>query len=213
MILSSTVRSNLCFVGNLLGSLALLPSAARENVKINCDSLTVDIIELFAIQNLPYLTFFLRPPTDSRSDSLTSHPLYEFILNGPSIGFLTVWSISQRCSHEDILYHLTHAQNLSNQFLQRLPRLKGLRLVNADDKESGFTYQRIATGDVTERVLPKLVVVFRFEPTDLPQVTFRLSRSTLPFSSPRSTIWTNSTLTSICSTSGCSRNSRKDIEN
>ncbi|CAF4421389.1 unnamed protein product, partial [Adineta steineri] len=43
-------------IGDLLGSLALL-STIKDNVNISCDSLTMDIMKLFGIQNLPYLTF------------------------------------------------------------------------------------------------------------------------------------------------------------
>jgi hypothetical protein len=51
------------YLGDLLGSLALL-STVKENVNISCDSLTIDTVKLLGIQNLPYLTFFLRPITD-----------------------------------------------------------------------------------------------------------------------------------------------------
>jgi len=157
-------------IGNLLGSFAVLSTDTQEQMKMLCDSLTIDIMEMFGIQNLPYLTFFLRSTTDNQPDSITTHPLYDFILHSPSISFLTIWSISQRCSRDDILHHLKHSLDLSSQFLQRLPRLKGIRLINADDQTDGFTYKRIASGDSVDRPLPKLVVVFRFEPNDFDEV-------------------------------------------
>ena len=146
---------------------------------IHCDSLTLDIIKLFGIQNLPYLTFFLRateekPAAESTDDPqalITSHPLYEFILHSPSISFLSVWSIAQRCSDEEILYHMKHSFDLSNLFLQRAKAMKTLRIVNDDGQPGVHTYQRICSGSMANGELPKAVAVFRFEPEEIPQVS------------------------------------------
>ncbi|CAF4487866.1 unnamed protein product [Rotaria sp. Silwood1] len=160
-------------IGDLLGSLALL-STIKDNVNISCDSLTIDIMKLFGIQNLPYLTFFLQSTTDIKQiddnkSLVTSHPLYDFILHSPSISFLSVWSISQRCSNYNILSHMKVSFELTNLLLTNLNDIKRLRILNGDDNQEIYTYQRICSGDAPNIILPKPVAIFRFEPNDLPE--------------------------------------------
>ena len=159
-----------------MGSLALL-SKIKDNVNINCDSLTIDITKLFAIQNLPYLTFFLRSTetenkqTDETNSLVTAHPLYEFILHGPSISFLSVWSMSQRCSNDTVAHHMKQSFDLTNLLITRLKQIKPIRIVNDVDGQETITYQRICSGDASDNVLPKSVVIFRFESDDIPDVS------------------------------------------
>ncbi|CAF0768705.1 unnamed protein product [Didymodactylos carnosus] len=60
--------------GDLLGSVTLLSS--DDNPNICCDSLTLDLIKLFGIQNLPYLTLFVQKssfiPSSLNRGSLTT---------------------------------------------------------------------------------------------------------------------------------------------
>ncbi|CAF1206945.1 unnamed protein product [Adineta ricciae] len=199
--------------GDLLGSLALL-STVKENVNISCDSLSIDTIKLLGIQNLPYLTFFLRPmvsmtngkPTESNfgqdeqintndsstvsttstnrtssssssyssstttndNNSSASPPFYDAILHNPSITFLSIWSISQRCSKSNVLYHMKHSFELVNLLSKRLKQMKTIRILNNDDYAQGvLTYQRICEGDTLNDPLPKTIIIFRFETTDI----------------------------------------------
>ncbi len=188
--------------GDLLGSLALL-STIKDNVNINCDSLTIDIVKLFGIQNLPYLTFFIRPvvnitqekqtelnsiqddqlnndnlstastnrSSSSSSTTAISHPFYDLILHSPSISFLSVWSISQRCSKTNVLSHMKRSFDLANLLMKRLKQIKTLRILNDDDNQGILTYKRICSGDAPNDPLPKTVVLFRFETTDVPEVS------------------------------------------
>jgi hypothetical protein len=199
--------------GDLLGSLALL-STIKENVNISCDSLTIDIVKLLGIQNLPYLTFFIRPITDiihgkqtelnsiqderlnndnlsttstnasssssssttttNNNSSLISHPFNDIILHSPSICFLSTWSISQRCSKTDVLYHMKCSFDLSNLLIKRLKQIKTIRILNDDDNQGIITYKRIFSGDAPDDPLPKTVVLFRFETNDVPEVSILL---------------------------------------
>jgi glutamate/tyrosine decarboxylase-like PLP-dependent enzyme len=169
-------------IGDLLGSLALL-SSIKDNVNISCDSLTMDIMKLFGIQNLPYLTFYLRStteikqPTDDKTSLITSHPLYEYILHSPSISFLSVWSISQRCSNENILHHMKQSFHLTNLLIKRLKDIKTLRILNDVDQQENNTFQRLCSGDAPNDVLPKPVVIFRFESNDLPEVSVAIAKN------------------------------------
>ncbi|CAF3554175.1 unnamed protein product [Adineta steineri] len=162
-------------IGDLLGSLALL-STIKDNVNISCDSLTMDIMKLFGIQNLPYLTFFLRSTTDinetDEQNSLqrSSHPLDDFILHSPSVSFLSVWSISQRCSNENIFYHMKQSFDLANLLLTRLKQIKTIHIINDEDNNETYTYQRICSGDAPNDVLPKSLVIFRFQSDNIAEL-------------------------------------------
>jgi hypothetical protein len=171
-----------------LGSLALL-STVEDDINISCDSLTLDIMKLLGIQNLPYLTFFLRSiktnqvEVDSTENEqinndqnsiLTSHPLYSFILHSPSISFLSVWSVSQRCSTDNILYHMKQSFDLSSLLITRLKQIKTLQIHNVDDDDNNQetnNYNRICSGDAPNDLLPKPVVIFRFESNDKLEVS------------------------------------------
>jgi hypothetical protein len=159
-------------IGDLLGSLALV-STIKDDVNISCDSLTIDIMKLFGIQNLPYITCFLRPTKEIKQadENNSSHPLHEFILHSPSISFLSVWSISQRCSKDNILYHMKQSFDLSNLLFIRLKQIKALRILNHEDNQETNTYQRICSGNAPNDVLPKPVVIFRFQSDDLLEVS------------------------------------------
>jgi hypothetical protein len=202
--------------GDLLGSLALL-STIKENVNINCDSLTIDIVKLLGIQNLPYLTFFIRPILDithgkktefnsiqderinndnisttstnassslssssstttnnNNNNSIISHTFYDIILHNPSISFLSIWSVSQRCSKTDVLYHMKSSFDLSNLLMKRLKQIQTIRIINNDDNQGIFSYKRICSGDAPEDLLPKTIVLFRFETNDVPEVSILL---------------------------------------
>ena len=140
-------------------------------------------MKLLGIQNLPYLTFYIRSlteikqQTDDNTSLLTSHPLYEFILHSPSISFLSIWSISQRCSNENILYHMKQSFNLTNLLVTRLQQIKMLRILNDIDQQENNTYQRICSGDAPNDVLPKPVVIFRFEADELLEVSVGIIKS------------------------------------
>lgn len=204
-------------MGDLLGSLALL-SVVKENMNINCDSVTIDIVKIFGIQNLPYLTFFIRPVIELKQDKqielnsasnegsntdilsaksttsanmslagtnttlninnnpLISHSFDEVILHSPSITFLSVWSISQRCSHNDVLYHMKRSIDLSNLLVKSLKQIKTLRFL-IDDNPKISTYKCICSGDAPDEPLPKTVIIFRFEANDIPQVSLFLIMS------------------------------------
>ena len=200
-------------IGDLVGSLSLL-STIKDNVNINCDSLTIDSVKLFGIQNLPYLTIFLRslskipqerhsdiestqnerPNIDnlsatgsnvSSSSSATTTPrnstnisdppsLYDVILHNPSIGFLSIWSITQRCSKSNVLYHMKCSFDLSNTLTKRLIQMKSMRILNDDynnQPQSGLTYKRICSGEASDDPLPKTVVLFRYETLNIPEVS------------------------------------------
>ncbi|CAF3795091.1 unnamed protein product [Rotaria sp. Silwood1] len=200
-------------IGDLLGSLALL-STIKENVNISCDSLTIDIVKLLGIQNLPYLTFLIRPiieikqdkPTEynaiqderlnndnlstkstkntnisssstttttitnNSNNSLTTHPFDDIILHSPSISFLSVWSISQRCSKAHVLYHMKHSFDLTNLLIKNLKQIKTLKILMDDDNQGTSTCKRICSGDAPDDSLPKTVVLFRFEANDVPEI-------------------------------------------
>ncbi|CAF1067910.1 unnamed protein product [Adineta steineri] len=200
-------------IGDLVGTLALL-STVKDTVNINCDSLTVDTVKLFGIQNLPYLTFFIRPilditqnkqiennsiqdeqlnndnsstvSTDSTNRTLSSsssssttanhnnssisHPFYDHILHSPSISFLSLWSISQRCSKANVLYHMKHSFNLVNSLMQRFKQIGTLRILNDDNNQGNLTFKRICSGDAPDDLLPKTIVIFRFETIDVPEI-------------------------------------------
>jgi hypothetical protein len=129
-------------------------------------------MKLFGIQNLPYLTFFLRSTIiDNNNSLITSHSLYDFILHSPSISFLSVWSISQRCSKDNILYHMKQSFYLTNLLITRLKQIKTLQILNDEDNQESNTYQRICSGEAINDVLPKPVVIFRFQANDTSQVS------------------------------------------
>jgi hypothetical protein len=202
--------------GDLLGSLALL-STLKENVNISCDSLTIDSCKLLGIQNLPYLTFFIRTISNiihgkqiefnsiqderlnndnisssssssssstttnnnNNNSSLVSHSFYDIILQNPSICFLSIWSISQRCSKTNVLYHMKCSFDLSNLLMKRLKEIKTIRILNDDDNQTILNYKRICSGDAPDDPLPKTVVLFRFETNDVPEVSVILLYTTL----------------------------------
>ncbi len=194
--------------GDLLGSLGLL-STIKENVNINCDSLTIDIVKLLGIQNLPYLTVFIRPfaeatqgkptelnslsderinndsssttstnasslssssTTNNHTHSFLSNPFYDMILQSSSIHFLSIWSISQRCSKTNVLYHMKSSFDLSNLLIKRLKQMETVRIINEDENQGSFNYKRIYSGDAPDESLPKTIVLFRFETNDIPEV-------------------------------------------
>ena len=156
-------------IGDLLGSLALF---SAPTLKINCDSLTLDIMKLFGIQNLPYLTFFLRSNSidEKKKNSIVNHSLYDLILHSPSIGFLSVWSISQRCSNQMILSHMKQSFNLTDNLIKRLKEIPTMEILDYDQEEM-MTYQRICSNQMGIDSLPKSVVIFRFHSKDLPEVS------------------------------------------
>jgi len=143
-------------IGDLLGSLALL-SAERTNLKVSCDSLTIDTIKLFGIQNLPHLTFYFRSQTINETNSL-----HEYILQSSSIHFLSLWSLTQRCKTETIIEHMKHSFDLTKIFIQRLKQIPTVSIVNQDQNEEFNTYQRICSNENLNELLPKSVVIFRF---------------------------------------------------
>ncbi|UJR20947.1 hypothetical protein I4U23_024056 [Adineta vaga] len=154
-------------IGDLLGSLTLL-SSVENNVNISCDSLTMDLKKLFGIQNLPCATFLLRSVNDTKENDETnethkSHPLDQSILQSSSISFLSVWSLSQRCSNEKILHHMKQSFEMAYFLLTRLKQIKHIRILNDDREQENNTYQRICSGNASDEILPTSVVIFRFE--------------------------------------------------
>ncbi len=126
----------------------------------------------FGIQNLPYLTFFLGSTTaEDQNSSITSHSLYDLILHSPSISFLSVWAISQRSSKDNILYHMKQSFDLTDLLIKRLKQIETLQILNDEDNQESNTYQRICSGEAINDVLPKPVVIFRFQADDTSQVS------------------------------------------
>jgi hypothetical protein len=126
----------------------------------------------FGIQNLPYLTFFLgSTTTEDQNSSITSHSLYDLILHSPSISFLSVWAISQRSSKDNILYHMKQSFDLTDLLIKRLKQIETLQILNDEDNQESNTYQRICSGEAINDVLPKPVVIFRFQADDTSQVS------------------------------------------
>jgi glutamate/tyrosine decarboxylase-like PLP-dependent enzyme len=161
--------------GDLLGSLAILPDTGSDLLP-HCDSLTLDITKLFGIQNLPYLALLFRTHSDATSNndeqtSIESHPFYELALHSPSIGFLSVWSISQRCTSDEILHHMQHSFELAQSLQRCIANVSSLRLINGNDSQEKSNYDQIFSGNVTCDVLPSTIVVFRFEFDDLSHVS------------------------------------------
>ena len=161
-------------IGDLLGSLALLSSKNKDNANISCDSLTINITKLFGIQNLPYLTFFLHLKTDKiqqTDDKQTSHTFDDVILHSPSIHFLSIWSISQRCSNDQILLHMKKSFDLTNLLLIGLNKIETIRILNVEDNQNFYTYERICSSNKLKNILPQAVVIFRFEVNNMSNVS------------------------------------------
>lgn len=162
-------------IGDLVGSLALLPMV-DDDVNFHCDSVAFDFMKTFALQNLPYVTLIIRPTSqikqvDDNKSLVKSHPLYDYILNNPSVGFLSVWAISQRCSNEIILSHMKQSADLTSSLLKSLKTIKRLRILNDEINPDTYNYSRICSGNAPKEFLPKLVVIFRFEPIDETEVS------------------------------------------
>ena len=156
-------------IGDLLGSLALLSTKPTDDLKLNCDSMTMDIMKLFGIQNLPYLTCFFQSIDEEKtltSSSNSTPSLYDLILHSPSIGFLSVWSMSQRCSNENILAHMKQAFHLTDSLITRLKQIETIEIL--DDGEENITYHRLCSNQVSNENLPRSVVTFRFQSKDRP---------------------------------------------
>ncbi|CAF1300729.1 unnamed protein product, partial [Didymodactylos carnosus] len=178
--------------GDLLGSLALL--STKDDFRICCDSLTLDLIKLFGIQNLSYLTLFVRespfiPSLLKRGSSTTSQlneshigsditlatindnqtinnnnnnnseqslmqqqfaqdtreinynsssqalststlSFQDMILHSPSISFISIWSLSRRCTNEHILHHMKHSFHLTDLVMKSLYQIKSIKILN-----------------------------------------------------------------------------------
>lgn len=181
--------------GDLLGSLSVATNI-KENVNINCDSLTIDTVKLLGIQNLPYLTFYIRSIADfnnfqderssidnasttstnqssssSSTTITTNNSIYDLMLTNPSISFLSIWSISQRCSNTNVLYHSKCSFDLATLLFKRLKTISLIRILNDEYvHQSPYTYKRICSGDASDDLLPKTVILFRFETTDVPEI-------------------------------------------
>lgn len=127
-------------------------------------------MKLFGIQNLPYLTYFLRSNSiDEKKNSIVDHSLYDLILHSPSISFLSIWSISQRCSNEMVLLHMKQSFDLTDNLIKRLKEIPTMEILDYDQEEM-ITYQRICSNQMGIDPLPKSVVIFRFHPKDLLEV-------------------------------------------
>jgi hypothetical protein len=179
----------------------------KDNVNMNCDSVTVDLIKLLGIQNLPYLTFLIRPIVEltpkkstelsstldqrinhedsstasknvsssstatTTTNSIALNYFAETLLHSSSIGLLSVWSIGQRCSKNDVLYHLEHSLELTNLFLKGLKQIHTISILNDDDQRTKMTYRRMCSGDAPDDSLPKTVIIFRFEDNNMAEVS------------------------------------------
>jgi hypothetical protein len=56
--------------------------------------------------------------------------------------------------------------------MKRLKQIKTVKILNDENDQQGyFTYKRICSGDAPDEPLPKTVVLFRFETTDVPEVS------------------------------------------
>ena len=106
----------------------------------------------------------------NNNSSLVSHSFIDHILHNPSISFLSIWSVSQRCSKNNVLHHMKCSFDLSNLLMKSLKQNKTIRIINDDDDQENFTYKRICSGDAPDEPLPKTVILFRFETIDVPQV-------------------------------------------
>jgi hypothetical protein len=121
---------------------------------------------------------------NTNNNSLIPHSFHDNMLHTPSIGFLSIWSISQRCSKNNVLYHMKRSFDLSTLLMKRLKQNKTLRILNDDDDQDNFTYKRICSGDAPDEPLPKTVVLFRFETNDVPEVNIVLLLFKSRISSP-----------------------------
>lgn len=174
-------------IGDLLGSFALLSTTPKVELKLNCDSMTMDIMKLFGIQNLPYLTFFLRSTSnddnEEKNTSNSTPSIYDLILHSPSIGFLSVWSLSQRCSNENILAHMKQAFQLTTNLFTRLKQISTMEILDDDndndDEHESHTYQRLCSNSISNEILPRSVIVFRFHSKDLSEVSSTRKKSSL----------------------------------
>lgn len=178
--------------GDLLGSLSIVTNL-KENVNMHCDSLTIDTVKLLGIQNLPYLTFYVRSIADlnssqdepsaidnastastnrsSLSSSIPNSFLNDILLFNPSAHFLSIWSVSQRCSNANVLYHLKCSFNLVNLLLKRLKQIPFIRILNDEDMNPNtYTYKCICSGGPSNDLLPKAIVLFRFETIAVPEI-------------------------------------------
>lgn len=183
-----------------MGCLATLPNF-KDKVKLNCHSATIDLSKLIGIQNLPYLTVITDSITDvkfsstlnprqSYSDSalkhthvfltdnsLSSDPFFNCILNRPSITVFSVWSLAQRCSKQELLAHMQYCFQLTNVLMKNVRQVKEIVVINENNLTSKENYHQLSSNSVPDNPLPKLLVIFRFEPADIIGVfLFRLFR-------------------------------------
>jgi hypothetical protein len=163
----------------------------KDDVNIYGDSLTLDAAKTFGIQNLPYLTFIARSSDElskrnTNEESSHEHssntaqgglhelvalnPLDDLLLQHPSINLLSMWSITQRCSINTLLYHLEQSFRLATFVLRGLKQIKTLRILNDDQQRNAMTYRTICAGDAPDDLLPRTTVIFRFQTFDIPEV-------------------------------------------
>lgn len=143
----------------------------------------METTKLFGIQNLPYLTFYLRSistnddgdnDNNNNNNSLASSNSFDdFILHSPSINFLSIWSITQRCKNEKILYHMKQSFDLTKLLLNNLKQIKNIQILNEEDNQQITTYQRICLDNTINDILPKPVVIFRFQVDDTTDVSLK----------------------------------------
>ncbi|CAF4726882.1 unnamed protein product, partial [Rotaria socialis] len=74
------------------------------------------------------------------------------------------------CSNNDVLHHMKRSFELSNILMKNLKKIKTLKILTDDDNQGVFTYKRICSGDVSDEPLPKTMVIFRFQTTDVPNL-------------------------------------------
>jgi hypothetical protein len=61
--------------------------------------------------------------------------------------------------------------DLTNLLLTHLKQIKSLQILNDEDNQDMITYQRICSGDASNDVLPKPIVIFRFQSNDTSDVS------------------------------------------
>ena len=61
--------------------------------------------------------------------------------------------------------------DLTALFTQRLKQMKTIRVLNYDDRTEMMNYKQICSGDAPADPLPKTVTLFRFETSDIPDVS------------------------------------------
>lgn len=109
--------------------------------------------------------------SNSSTISNDQNMLDEMLVYTPSINLLSIWSMSQRCSRETLLYHMEHSFELVNLFYKGLKQMKTFRILIDENQKASMDYRRICSNNAPPGNLLKAVLAFRFETHDVPEVS------------------------------------------